>query len=222
MHKSNRVCILLSSGLVLIVLSVAGFLFDHFRTRPLSFDTKTLYEERGWPDSIIFSSPIRLHIDSPSHLHVGSSDVIKATRLDVYPIFKVRNPRNPDTPSFQLQLYGAGLQIEPEDWVPLAGVDRTNVSSAAWKVRAVEAGQYDLILYVQEGSTWSDLPLAIDQPKFRIDVTTKWPESLLTKILPSFVAFMGLLLTLLGIFSSRKNRRKEREKSVETPLGSVL
>jgi hypothetical protein len=126
-------------------------------------------------------------------------------------------------------LSGAGLDVQPSDWIPTSTVQNIGQPIAVWTLRAKEPGHYKLVLrsrvdiypflleYNREHHTKDK---SLTSPTFlnfpprapiELEATQKWIQ-FVRSAWPGFAAFMGTFLTLPGLFKLYGKWRREREK----------
>jgi hypothetical protein len=215
---------MLGIGLGVVILSIGlGYLLWPARSRQRELEVGI------WPTGVISdphgeaSSLLYVRITAPDIIYVQDSSVVTASAdfgIDSYRALLLR----PFT--FSLSLAGAGLDIEPKDWLTLSPSQANPEVTVKWSIRANDPGRYRLVFNPKLGlpieSGGRNKPQTFVGPKIEfvpqadipIIVKSKWSDYV-AKASPFVAAFMGSLLTLPGIIAFLKERKRGSDKDTE-------
>jgi hypothetical protein len=116
------------------------------------------------------------------------------------------------------RLSGSGLEVEPNDWVPLHAVNADVDLVAVWSIRATSPGSYSLVFNarIDEQPRKSETLVVRFFPSDNVTLSgvRGWTDYLKIASGPA-AAFMGSLLTLPGIIAFFKDRKREHEEKKE-------
>ena len=208
--------LLLAIGVFILVRHIHG-LRDKDQNRVFTIRELNVYYEKAPPPLLILvRAPGRIYVDESASVSVSAS-------------FKFGGPG--EFPPLAINLAAAGLNVEPQGWLRLHPESHTRNLVGVWSVRASSPGSYLLVfnpklefsdqeyaamkrLAEMEGRKILDVMRRIEfEPRADIplEVKLRW-RSYLSAAWGPVVAFMGSLLTLPGIISFFKDRKREREE----------
>jgi hypothetical protein len=222
---------MLGIGLGIVILSIGlGYLLWPARSRQRELVVgiwqtghKHIIEPHGEESSLLY-----VKITAPDIIYVQDSSVVTAS-ADFGIISRALLLR-PFT--FSLSLGGAGLDIEPKDWLNLSPSQANPEVTVKWSIRANEPGHYRLVFNPKLGlpieSGGRNKPQTFVAPKIEfvpqaeipIIVKSKWSDYV-AKAWPFLAAFMGSLITLPGIIAwkdRKRGRNKDTEPTPELPI----
>lgn len=208
--------LLLAIGVFILVRHIHG-LRDKYQSRVFTIiEPNVSYAIAPPPLLILVRSPSRIYVDESASVSVSA-------------FFESGGPR--EFPPLAIHLAAAGLNVEPQGWLRLHPESHTQDLVGVWSVRASRPGSYLLVfnpklefsdpeyaemkrLAEMEGIKNLDEMRRIEfKPRADIplEVKQRW-RSYLSAAWGPIVAFMGSLLTLPGIISFFKDRKREREE----------
>jgi hypothetical protein len=157
------------------------------------------------------ASTALIFVTAPQRMRVGQSASVS---------IEVRTAQT-RRPSFRLS--ASGLEVEPNDWIPLHAVREFDLV-ALWTIRATSPGSYSLVLNAkieQESNNAETLVVRFfPSDNLTVSIVRGW-DDYLKMVSGPFVTFMGSLLTLPGVIAFLKDRKRERgeQKAALQPAG---
>jgi hypothetical protein len=113
------------------------------------------------------------------------------------------------------RLSASGLDVEPNDWIPISAASEDGSSVALWSIRASSPGTYSLVFNAKIDQQSNNVEMFVvhffPSDTFAVSVVRGWNDYF-SMVLGPVVAFMGSLLTLPGIISFLENRKRKREE----------
>ncbi len=211
MHRNVRLAaFLFGIPLVLLGLAIARQDLHSRRNQHVFVDPTTIDVMFPAPPNVVASTAL-IYVTAPNRIRVGQSAPVSIE------VFTPQRRR----PSFRLS--AAGLEVEPNDWIPLhAGRDIELV--ALWSIRASSPGSYSLVLNakIDQQSNEAETLVVRFFPSDNLTVSVvRGLDDYLKMVSGPIVTFMGSLLTLPGIIAFLRNRKREREeqKGALQPVG---
>jgi hypothetical protein len=147
-----------------------------------------------------------ISVKAPQTIRVGQSATVSVEAII------------PQKTRLMFRLSASGLEVQPNDWVPLHALDSNQHLVANWSIRASSPGSYSLVFNLKNEQQQVVAVHFIDGNNIEMKVVRGWSDYL-SMVSGPFVAFMGSLLTLPGIVSFLKDRKREREekrKAIQT------
>jgi hypothetical protein len=172
------------------------------------------------------SEYVGISITVPSVMYVGERGSVQIhTNGHISPATQIHG--------VEFLVSGAGMEVEPKEWLPLQQIGSSDQLSATWSIRTIEEGQQHLVINSKNaldnllstgpnGKEYHLTRLRLEPgADIPIQVKAKW-ANYLPKIWTLLAAFMGSLLTLPGILAFLKDRKKDRQSTFGPPLDSVV
>ena len=157
-----------------------------------------------------------ISVEGPSEMHIGGSADVQANATLTGP--QLDNKRH----TVMFLLSGAGLEVQPADWLEVQAVPAGKPpSTALWSVSAKDPGDYHLVLNTKQPSDpqASIAPLPLDltfnkSQNLALHVERRWTDYVAV-YWPHVTAFMGSLLTLPGLIAFfRKTKSQDQDTDI--------